>query len=136
MEKYQKVSVTAFVHKDGKVLVLKRSERETFLPGFFELPGGKVEFGEDPSDALKREMKEEVSLDIEIQKPYALFSYVSEDGNRQTVDIQFIVKVVGDNEIKISTAHEAYEWIGRENIENYKMSEEMKKAVLKGFVSI
>ena len=55
MEKFQKIGVTAFVVSgDEKVLLLRRSKKEKFLPGYFELPGGKVDFGENPEKALER----------------------------------------------------------------------------------
>ncbi len=60
MEKYQKIGISGFLIKDSKVLIVKRSESENFLPGQYELLGGKVEFGENPTDAIEREFKEEV----------------------------------------------------------------------------
>lgn len=51
---YQKIVCTGFIYHQGKMLIIKRSLREAFLPGFYELPGGKVDFGENPEEALKR----------------------------------------------------------------------------------
>ncbi|WP_051272019.1 NUDIX domain-containing protein [Shimazuella kribbensis] len=58
----QKVVSTGFLMKDNKVLVIQRSQKEKFLPGYYELPGGKVDFGEDPAEALAREFREELRL--------------------------------------------------------------------------
>lgn len=68
-------------HEKNKVLVFQRSQEEKFLPGYYELPGGKVDLGEDPVEALAREFKEEVDLNVAIVKPYHTFSYIFENGN-------------------------------------------------------
>lgn len=50
------------VIEDGKVL-LSRRKTGTHLAGMWEFPGGKVEPGEDPRDALVRELREELGID-------------------------------------------------------------------------
>ena len=53
-------------NNEGKLLVLKRNERDTkFYPGYWNFPGGKVEEGEGLLEAVKRETKEEANLDVE-----------------------------------------------------------------------
>ena len=134
MDKFQKIGVTAFIKNGEKVLIVKRPQDASFLPDYFELPGGHVEFGETPEEALIREVKEEVSLDIEPQKPYSTFSYISSNGNKHTIDIQYIVNVINDNqEPKLSEEHESFAWITENEINNFKFSDLMKEAVLKGF---
>ncbi len=134
LDKIQKICVTGFIHKNGKILIIKRSSKENFLPGYFEMPGGKINFGEPPIDALKRELKEEVNLDVEIKRPYHLFSYTSDNNQRHTVDIQFLAMLKNkDNNIKLSDAHETYQWIDENELNNYKISNEMKNNIKKGF---
>lgn len=53
------------VRQDGKVLVCRRGEGRS-LAGLWEFPGGKVETGETPEQALVREMREELGIDIEV----------------------------------------------------------------------
>ena len=60
MTKKQIIGVTACIIKDNKILLLKRSSDENFLPNHFEMPGGEVELGEPPEIALKREIQEEI----------------------------------------------------------------------------
>lgn len=62
----QKVYVVAAIIENNKILIAKRNADSSFLPGYYELPGGKVEPGEDPADALKRELKEELDVKIEV----------------------------------------------------------------------
>ncbi len=55
----------AVIENDGKVLCAQRSE-SMHLPLKWEFPGGKVEDGEDPEDCLKREIIEELGIEISI----------------------------------------------------------------------
>jgi 8-oxo-dGTP diphosphatase len=55
----------AIVIEDGRVLVTQR-KTGTHLAGAWEFPGGKVEPGEDPRDALRRELREELGIDVRV----------------------------------------------------------------------
>lgn len=53
------------LRKGNKVLIGRRPETGT-LPGLWEFPGGKIEVGESPEVALKRELSEELGIEAEI----------------------------------------------------------------------
>jgi 8-oxo-dGTP diphosphatase len=55
----------AIVIEHGRVLLSQR-KRGTHLEGVWELPGGKVEDGEDPKEALAREMEEELGIQVDV----------------------------------------------------------------------
>lgn len=57
--------VGAVIVEDGKILCVKRGPSKS-LPLLWEFPGGKIEVGEDPCEALKREIKEEMLCKIEV----------------------------------------------------------------------
>lgn len=56
--------VVAIIQKDNKILATQRGYGE--FEGGWEFPGGKVEPGERPEDALKREIREELAIEIEV----------------------------------------------------------------------
>jgi 8-oxo-dGTP diphosphatase len=60
------VSACALIDADKRVLIARRPEGKP-LAGLWEFPGGKVEAGETPEDALIRELREELS--IRVTKP-------------------------------------------------------------------
>ena len=57
--------VAAAIGKDGKIFCAQRPEGKS-LGGFWEFPGGKLEAGESPEQALIREIQEELNSEIEI----------------------------------------------------------------------
>ena len=53
--------VTALIVKEGKLLVCQRTRHQT-MPLKWEFPGGKIEAGEQPRYALRRELEEELGI--------------------------------------------------------------------------
>ncbi len=56
------VSAVALIDPDGRVLLAQRPEGKS-MAGLWEFPGGKVEAGETPEDALVRELHEELGIE-------------------------------------------------------------------------
>ncbi len=71
------VAVGALVIDDGKLLMVKR-DREPGK-GLWTVPGGRVEHGEYLDQALRREVKEETGIDIEVGGLAGIFEVVGED---------------------------------------------------------
>lgn len=59
-----RIIVHTLIKVGEKYLVTKRSKEESTFPEYWDIPGGLVEYGELPKDAVIRETKEEVNLDI------------------------------------------------------------------------
>jgi 8-oxo-dGTP diphosphatase len=57
----------------GKILLLKRAETADYLPGIWEDIMGRMKQFEEPEEALRREVREESGLEIEILKPLTVF---------------------------------------------------------------
>jgi len=60
----QRVAAYALLTRDGRVLLTQMSSR-TRIQGRWTLPGGGIDHGEDPRDALRREVYEETGLHVE-----------------------------------------------------------------------
>jgi len=63
-EEPPKVVAAVIFDKKGRVLVSQRALNSKLYPGKWQVPGGKVEKGENHLEALKREVKEETDLEI------------------------------------------------------------------------
>ena len=57
------VAAAVLLRDDGSYLLGQRAS-DTFYPGYWEFPGGKVETGESPRDALIRELHEELGIEV------------------------------------------------------------------------
>ncbi len=79
---------------EGNFLGIVLIERKN-SPFGIALPGGFVETGERVEDACRREMKEETSLDIEIEKLLGVYSDPKRDPRFHTVSIVYVSRAVG-----------------------------------------
>ena len=61
----KKVVVAGLLFDKGRLLICQRTPQDRF-PNKWEFPGGKIEPGEAPKDALRRELSEELGIDAEI----------------------------------------------------------------------
>lgn len=88
-----KIIVTcAIIEKGNRVLVVQRSDKMK-LPLKWEFPGGKIEKGESERDCLKREIREELNIEIETVKRLTPSTFIYPDISIEL--IPFIVKQVG-----------------------------------------
>jgi len=80
--------VAALIMKDGKVLICQRTRHQS-MPLKWEFPGGKIEEGEQPRDALRRELEEELGIDARIGPEVARIRHDYKTGN--SVELRFYV---------------------------------------------
>jgi len=80
--------IAALIVKDGKILVCQRTKHQT-MPLKWEFPGGKIEEGEQPRDALRRELEEELGIDAIIGDEVLRIRH--EYPNRSSVELRFFV---------------------------------------------
>ncbi len=95
---------TPFVAVDGIVQLFDENENFKGIvlierknpPYGLAIPGGFVDVGESTEEALKREMKEEISLDVEITGLLGVYSDPDRDPRFHTVSIVYICKAYGN----------------------------------------
>lgn len=130
----QKIIVAGVIIKGDKILIIKRAKNDSH-PGLWELPSGKREEFEKTKDAVKREVKEETGLDVEVKIPIDVFEFRTErqDEIRDATQISFLTKPLNRTNVKLSDEHSDYAWITKEEIENYNISPETKEVINKAF---
>ena len=73
MSKLVHVAVGVILGRDGKILIARRPSN-VHQGGLWEFPGGKVDDGETVTQALKRELKEELAINILASEPLTTLS--------------------------------------------------------------
>ncbi|MBR9692147.1 NUDIX hydrolase [Candidatus Woesearchaeota archaeon] len=108
-----RIAAKSFVMNDGKLLVLKRRPNDVQKPSIWEIPGGRLEPGEDPIEGIKRETKEETGLDIEVHHPINIRHFERDD--KQTITMLIFLCKAKDTNVKLSEEHTDFEWVPIEN---------------------
>ncbi|MFQ6020490.1 MAG: NUDIX domain-containing protein [Candidatus Aenigmatarchaeota archaeon] len=124
----QSIVVAGVLIKNDKVLLLKRKDDEEIYPGEWELPSGKVKFKEDPNKALIREFKEETNLNIKIIRPVNIHHFFVEKENRHAIQINYLVRLIGKENIKLSD-HSEFLWLPLNKLNSFKTFSDIKKAI-------
>ena len=75
--KVTQVAAAVILRPDGSFLLGRRAA-DTFYPGYWEFPGGKVEPGETPREALARELHEELEIEVLAATPWIVREHVYE----------------------------------------------------------
>ena len=89
--------VAALIFKDGKILVCQRT-RHQVMPLKWEFPGGKIEEGEQPRDALRRELEEELGIKANIGEEAARIRHEYKNGS--AVELRFFVVYEYEGELE------------------------------------
>jgi len=128
------IRLTGILIEHEKILLLKQ---ETDSERKWSLPGGKLEFGETIEDGLKREMKEETGLDIELERLLYVCDYFPSK-EKHIVHITFLVKKSGGKIGNIDTSAdtrkiESVEMVDLNKLTEHGFSEKFQNLTLSGF---
>ncbi|HFI0304643.1 TPA: (deoxy)nucleoside triphosphate pyrophosphohydrolase [Streptococcus suis] len=107
--------VAAVIEKDGKIFCAQRPEEKS-LGGYWEFPGGKLEIGETPEEALIREIKEEFDSEIEIISFLNEASYEYDFG---IVTMKTYLSKLVDGELTL-LEHQDSKWLPIEQLDELK----------------
>ncbi len=86
------VVVSAAVLVEGGRVLLSQRKKGTHLAGAWEFPGGKVEAGEDPRDALRRELREELGIEATVGEIVDVTFHRYEDADKAVLLLFFRTK--------------------------------------------
>ncbi len=112
--------------RSGEVLVCQRRANQA-MPFKWEFPGGKIEPGESPQEALKRELQEELGIEAEIGRKAAVLRHVYQNGGE--VELQFFVVEHYAGEITNHIFHDV-RWEKLENLPGYNFLEADRQLVI------
>ncbi len=121
----------AFIEKNGKVLVL-------FDPQLgLDFPGGKIQVGENDFDeALRREVREETGLEIEINSPFHRWYYDFPAKHRNAGKQVYLIGFrcfYRSGEVHLSDEHNKFQWVSKEDHRSLDDGSEYFRALQKYF---
>jgi 8-oxo-dGTP diphosphatase len=108
-----RVAVKAFIVRNGEALLLRRRMNDPHKPGAWDIPGGRLELGEDPTDGLKREAREEAGLDIDSVLPLDVHHFRRDDG--QEIYMIIFWCTAKDGEVVLFHEHVEFKWCNVRN---------------------
>jgi 8-oxo-dGTP pyrophosphatase MutT (NUDIX family) len=120
----QVITACAFIHHefDGvhKIFMPKRAATKKFLPDIWEIPGGHIDFGEDIVVGLKREVLEEMGMNITVGDPFGAFTYMNEVKGSHSVEVVYFAQFTDPlDQIRLDPAdHSEFRWVGLDNLES------------------
>ncbi|MCA0757058.1 8-oxo-dGTP diphosphatase MutT [Paenibacillus sp. N4] len=113
------IEVAAAIIEDGegRMLIARRAPGKS-QAGMWEFPGGKLEPGESPEACLRRELLEEMGIEIE---PYAYFGVNEHDYGAVTIRLLAYRARFVSGEIAL-TDHDEYRWVSAAELEEYRFA--------------
>ena len=125
-------AVKAVIMEGEKSLLVKQVVGDKV---FWDLPGGRVNFGESPYDTLHREVKEETSLEVDIVRPIGMWWFFREKDGNQVVCNTFLCKLKkGSIDLSKNVAEESiseFRWVTKSEFlsGDYAVYESLKRLV-------
>jgi len=116
-----------------QVLLIQRASDDHW-PNHWEFPRGKCDNGpnEPIIKCLKREIKEEVGLDVKVGKMIDTFEYIADEGTRKSICYNFQCELRNQNQpVKLSKEHQDYKWISEVGQVELLVMPEQKKTIEK-----
>jgi 8-oxo-dGTP diphosphatase len=106
--------VAAIIYNDDKILCVQRPKNKySYISEKFEFPGGKIEEGETEVEALKREIQEELSLEIQIENKFLIVEHDYPDFRL----IMHSYTCMVDSKDVILHEHIDLKWLSREELD-------------------
>lgn len=127
-----KISVSqkiVILNREGKILTVRRSNTAPVRPLHWDLPGGILDYGEDPIQGITREVKEETGLTIEKPEPFDVEAQIESDA-AFWVTIAYKALSITEN-VVLSYEHDDFKWISPQEFLQLKSAEKLQRFVKK-----
>ena len=110
-----RVAAKAFIVHEGRLFIIKRAKDDVQSPGIWEIPGGRIDLGEDPILGLMREIREETGLYVDVVYPLSVRHFTRRDG--QVITMLIFLCKPKKGHIQLSEEHSEFRWM---EINDYK----------------
>ena len=113
------VGAVVWRRNDGKYLLLRRSSTKDFAPGLWECVTGRLEQGESFVQAVRREAREELGLDVRIEGLLGTAHFYRGDAlpENEMVGVHFGCSIDDPTGLQLSDEHSEHRWVTAAEVE-------------------
>jgi mutator protein MutT len=124
----QHTAVRAIIRRGEKTLLLRRANGRDSILGKYELPGGKLGYGEQPEEALARYLKDDAAVTMQTAQLFDVLTYIDhDDRDIQYVFILYLVSLSpGEANVELSRNYDKYLWKKVSEIQQEELTESAK----------
>lgn len=126
MESHNITQKAVVVNPQGEILTLRRTKTAPSNPLAWDLPGGQLEFGEDPVASIIREVAEETGLIVESPKVFDVEAHTNKGGDYW---ITIAYRVKADGEIILSYEHDIFRWVTADQFLELDSTNKLRKFI-------
>ncbi|MEO7993395.1 MAG: (deoxy)nucleoside triphosphate pyrophosphohydrolase [bacterium] len=110
------IVVCGLITDGDRVLISRRLSTSASYPGLWEFPGGKPEDGEGLEDALRRECKEELGIDVSVKRQVAR---VNHRNNGRSITLEVFLCTVERNQVPQCIEVDDVQWVRPKTLPDY-----------------
>jgi 8-oxo-dGTP diphosphatase len=119
------------INNEGLILIIKHAGDETHLENLWDVPGGRFEYGETPQEGLKREVKEESGLEIQIVEPIRTWTFMRDNGE-QIFGTTFLCETEG-LDVGLGDEHTEFRWVEAQVLDDFPMHDELREGLKRAY---
>jgi 8-oxo-dGTP diphosphatase len=106
----RKVAKAALFNENNEILILNRSKADPISPGMVDFPGGALDPGESPDQAILREIQEEIGVALKPGDVSLMYAHSSFFNNKNVLRYVYVGKLAKNSIIKLSHEHDNFKW--------------------------
>lgn len=122
----QRIRVVGIIQQDQDILIMKKMQGRVDGDPMWELPTGKIKYGEQPEEAMDRTLEEYLGVEVTKQtKLHDVVTFMAPQGSSQLSNLYIVYNVVlnQDTKLKAGERYSAYKYIKPEEMSNYHLDE-------------
>lgn len=122
----QRIRVVGIIQNEREVLIMKKNQGRSDAAPTWELPTGKIKFGEQPEEAIERTLEEYLGVEVTKQtKLHDVVTFMAPQGSSQLSNLYIVYFITLNTETKLNPRerYSAYKYIKPEEVGNYRLDE-------------